>query len=539
MPTYLTPGVYVEEMPSGSMPLSAVGTAVAAFIGYTAKAPTDDPTDPDGLKPRMVTSWSQYTKLYGEYTNSALLPHAVRGFFLNGGGRCYIVRIPHRTADRYKLTVGSKAALPAGSSDEAPAPLEFINLAEDGEVVVDIKPTPPDPKAAPDKGGKDAKKPDTAEAVAKPPTFDITITKGSVQESYSKLTMGKSGKYAPAEINSQSKLVEVISTVDDATLVIPATTHKLAAPTTKTIQQADFDGHADDRSGVEGLKLADDVTMVMVPDLITAAKASGTFDPDLWTGVQNALVAHCEGERNRMAILDPPPQVRTPQEVHDWRVSSKINSKFATLYYPWLTVNNPVATNGNKKIEIPPCGHMAGIWARTDSTRGVWKAPANEQVLGVLDVVTPITKGEQEILNPNGINAIRAFGAGGLKVWGARTLSDTDPSWKYINVRRLFNMIETTIMDGTQWVVFEPNDQALWQRVARTVNAFLLGLWRDGALFGATPDQAFYVKCDAETNPPESIDEGKLIVEVGVAPVKPAEFVIFRIGQKSLSSAAG
>jgi phage tail sheath protein FI len=173
---------------------------------------------------------------------------------------------------------------------------------------------------------------------------------------------------------------------------------------------------------------------------------------------------------------------------------------------------------------------MAGIWARTDESRGVWKAPANEVVLGALDVELKITSGEQSLLNPIGINCIRPFGVRGIRVWGARTLA-SDPSWRYLNVRRLFNMIETTILQGTQWVVFEPNDQALWQRVKRTIDAFLLGLWRDGALFGSTPEEAFYVKCDAETNPPESIDEGKLVVEVGVAPVKPAEFVIFRIGQ--------
>jgi uncharacterized protein len=151
-------------------------------------------------------------------------------------------------------------------------------------------------------------------------------------------------------------------------------------------------------------------------------------------------------------------------------------------------------------------------------------------IRGAISLELNITKAEHDQLNPSGINCIRAFPGRGIRVWGARTLS-SDPAWRYLNVRRLFNYVEESIFEGTQWVVFEPNDQALWQRVKRTINAFLLGLWREGALFGATPDEAFYVKCDAETNPPESIDEGKLVVEVGVAPVKPAEFVIFRIGQ--------
>ncbi len=202
------------------------------------------------------------------------------------------------------------------------------------------------------------------------------------------------------------------------------------------------------------------------------------------------------------------------------------------MYYPWIEVANPLATNGNKTIMVPPSGHVAGLWARTDETRGVWKAPANDILRGALNVELKITKGEQGILNPIGVNCIRPFGTRGIRVWGARTLS-SDPSWKYVSVRRLFNMIETSILDGTQWVVFEPNDQALWERVRRTITGMLLGLWREGALFGASPDQAFFVKCDGETNPPESIELGQLVTEIGIAPVTPAEFVIFRISQKA------
>ena len=267
--------------------------------------------------------------------------------------------------------------------------------------------------------------------------------------------------------------------------------------------------------------------MVIVPDLAKFAK-----DDEDWKKVQGAVIDHCRNERNRMAILDTPPGLNA-QQVEEWREGSGYDSAFATMYYPWIKVDNPVGSNGDSSIFVPPSGHIAGIWARNDETRGVWKAPANETVNGAIDLQEPLTSAEQDLLNPEGINAIRAFGSRGIKVWGARTLSATDPSWKYINVRRLFNMVEATIMEGTQWVVFEPNDQALWQRVNRTVSSFLLGLWRQGALFGATPEEAFFVKCDEELNPPESRDEGKLIVEVGIAPVKPAEFVIFRISQKA------
>jgi phage tail sheath protein FI len=175
---------------------------------------------------------------------------------------------------------------------------------------------------------------------------------------------------------------------------------------------------------------------------------------------------------------------------------------------------------------------MAGIWGRNDDTRGVHKAPANEVVRGAITLETNITKAEHDLLNPIGVNVIRAFPGRGVRVWGARTLS-SDSAWRYINVRRLFNYIEESILLGTQWVVFEPNDMDLWARLRRTVSSFLIRLWRDGALFGATPEQAFFVKCDEETNPPDMVDAGQVTVEIGIAPVKPAEFVVFRLAQFS------
>jgi phage tail sheath protein FI len=183
-------------------------------------------------------------------------------------------------------------------------------------------------------------------------------------------------------------------------------------------------------------------------------------------------------------------------------------------------------------IFVPPSGHMAGIWGRNDDTRGVHKAPANEVVRGALSLEVQITKSEHELLNPQGVNVVRAFPGRGIRVWGARTLS-SDPAWRYLNIRRLFNYLEKSIFNGTQWVVFEPNDYALWAKMRRTIAAFLVNEWRKGALFGLTPDEAFYVKCDEETNPAESIDAGMVLCEIGVAPVKPAEFVIVRLSQYS------
>jgi phage tail sheath protein FI len=182
-------------------------------------------------------------------------------------------------------------------------------------------------------------------------------------------------------------------------------------------------------------------------------------------------------------------------------------------------------------VDVPPSGHIAGIYARTDATRGVHKAPANESIRGALNVTYRFTGEEQGELNPLGVNCIRFFAREGIRVWGARTLAAEASEWRYVNVRRLFNMIEESIAQSTRWVVFEPNDMSLWKAIRRDVSAFLMNLWRDGALMGTTPDEAFFVKCDEETNPPEVIDAGRVITVIGLAPVKPAEFVIFRIGQ--------
>jgi phage tail sheath protein FI len=260
-----------------------------------------------------------------------------------------------------------------------------------------------------------------------------------------------------------------------------------------------------------GLKCFDEV------DEIAIVTAPGQTSP----AVQDALLTHCEVRKDRFAILDSPETIQGGVD----RLPKPRDSKYGAYYFPWIQVYDP--EDGN--VFVPPSGHIAGVFSRVDSERGVHKAPANEIVRGALGLKYNVSKGEQDLLNPKGINAIR-FMSGGIRIWGARTLS-SDPEWKYINVRRLFIMVESSIERATQWVVFEPNDHRLWKRVSRTITSFLTLLWRNGALMGTSPEQAFYVKCDEETNPPEVLDAGQLIVEIGLAPVKPAEFVIFRIGQ--------
>jgi phage tail sheath protein FI len=201
----------------------------------------------------------------------------------------------------------------------------------------------------------------------------------------------------------------------------------------------------------------------------------------------------------------------------------------AAFYYPWIFAGDPMSSGSI--VKTPPSGHLAGVYARTDATRGVHKAPANEPIRGALDLSFKVTHAEQGELNAAGVNIIRFFADAGIRVWGARTLAEESSEWRYISVRRLFNMVEQSIQDGTRWIVFESNDSRTWKAIERDIRAFLTLVWRDGALKGDTPDQAFFVKCDDETNPPEVIDAGRLITEIGIAPVKPAEFIIFRISQ--------
>jgi len=243
--------------------------------------------------------------------------------------------------------------------------------------------------------------------------------------------------------------------------------------------------------------------------------------------IQQALIEHVsQPERFRFAVFDAPPAA-TIDEVLAAR--SSIDSSYAAMYYPWVTTQN--------SVQLPPSGFVCGIYARTDNARGVWKAPANETVTGAVDLQTAIDTHGQERLSAQGINSIRSFPARGILLWGARTASQ-DPLWKYVNVRRYFIYLEQSIHDGLQWVVFEPNGEPLWKAVRQTITNFLLNNWRSGALMGTKPEEAFFVRCDSSTMTQNDIDNGRLIVEIGVAPVRPAEFVIIRIGLWTASRCA-
>jgi phage tail sheath protein FI len=269
-----------------------------------------------------------------------------------------------------------------------------------------------------------------------------------------------------------------------------------------------------ERTGFAGFETIDGISIICVPD-------------EHRHGVTTALYEHCVGMQDRFGILQAPRSTGNPSDV-----SPSVNSDYTAYYYPWVNV---ISSETGNEIQVPPGGHVAGIYARSDGEHGVHKAPANEVVRGAQSLQFDLNDADQAGLNARGVNCIRSFRGRGIRVWGARTTSP-DPAWKYLNVRRLFLYLRESIEEGTQWVVFEPNDSDLWARVEQTIRDFLTGVWEDGALMGTTPEEAFYVKCDRTTMTQNDIDNGRLVCEIGVAPVKPAEFVIFEISQWTGSS---
>jgi uncharacterized protein len=518
MPSYLSPGVYVEEVPSAIKPLEGVGTALCAFVGFAEKGPLNEPV--------FVSNWTQYTSTFGDFTDGAFLPHAVYGYFLNGGAAAYVVR------------VGSGSAGPEGngSNGDGPAKAELAERPAAELTTGGDSPKPAFRVLALEAGGAETSLAVEVADASEPgeDTFKLLVIKdGKVAETFDNLTTRRGAGNVTTAVRQRSKLITIEET-KAAPLAVPQKGVRVALSggdlpaVPDAVQPTHYIGDAGARTGFGGLEAIDDVTMLCVPDLMTAYQA-GVIDGDGVKAVQLAMIAHCELMGDRVAILDPLPGL-SPQRMKEWRVDvAGYDSKYATLYWPWVKVMDPLS---GQPVMLPPSGYVAGVWARSDETRGVHKAPANEVIRGVIDLESGLTKAEHDQLNPAGINCIRAFRGQGIRIWGARTLS-SDPEWRYLNVRRLFNFVEKSILNGTNWVVFEPNDFRLWGTVQRTITMFLRRVWRSGALFGTSPEQAFFVKCDEENNPPENRDVGILTVDIGIAPVKPAEFVVFRLSQFS------
>lgn len=609
MPEYLAPGVFVEEVDSGSKPIEGVGINTVAFIGYAKSG--------DYNKPTFITNWTQFCQTFGEEENAlttalcrelgmtvsdvraakkasrkdwavyaadavgravregktsvknyadflrkhsipsasqpflegGYLAHAIYGYYMNGGGRAYVIRVA-RPDDIEALSFspeGAKAMTAVATAQITAGPL-LLTAKEAGAAGNDIK---VEVEHVGDEGftlkiSQGTAAPEALGTKDKPLALDAATSVRSKLVTLEKVA-------AATQVRPDARTFVLAGGADS----LPAKTGSTAlAPAGSPLSNGlanlrpdDFIGDGAQRTGLGGLEPLDGVQMIAIPDLMAGlwqreAVPGGEGDgPEALVldekrkqailDAQCLLVAHCERAGNRMAILDPIPGL-SPQEMNETTLGTPYNSDFGqgAIYYPWIKIVDP--TRRGQQMFVPPCGHVAGVWARVGVERGVHKAPANEFLRGAVDLEVMVTKGEQELLNPNGINCIRSFPGTGIKIWGARTLATVgNPSWKYINVRRLFNYLKDSLDRGMQWVVFEPNDPDLWGRVRRTISAFLLTEWREGKLFGASADESFYVKCDAETNPQEMIDLGRLYVEIGINPVKPAEFVILRMGQWS------
>lgn len=578
MAEYLSPGVYVEEFESGGKPMEAVGTSTAGFVGLAARGPVE------GV-PQLVTNFADFKRKYGGYLSEnefgeyRFLAYAVEHFFVNGGSRCFVMRVAPSDA---KCAEGSA---PAGKdavvrlaaknpgiwgddirvmiTPSSKGKTQILEVIEDGDVkkyrvkngasfqpgdivVYTDKTTSIYNKVVKSQDNvitfQEVFSDDVVDRNLLPVKtistceFNLEVKYDDVVELYENVSFNiESANYLDKKV-AKSELITANYLGDGAALEPPfqtllgadaddigIITVSLAGGSNgsiSSISAADFigvDNGAGKRTGIQSFVDNDVVSIMAVP---------GVTDPN----VQLMLVAHCENLASRFAVLDMPRDAKKVQDILAHR--DVFDTNYAALYHPWLEIFDPL---DKKNIAMPPSGSIMGIYARSDNTRGVHKAPANEVVRACVGLDCQFNKGEQDILNPKGVNLIRSFPGQGIRVWGARTAS-SNPSWKYINVRRLFIFIEETIKANTSWAVFEPNDETLWVRVKRTISVFLNGLWRAGSLAGSTPEEAFFVNIGRETMSQDDIDNGRLICVIGVAPVKPAEFVIFRISQKTSES---
>ena len=513
MPEYLSSGVYIKEIEIGAKPIEGVSTSTAGFIGETERGPT---------LPRLITSWLDYQKIFGTYFGGTkYLPYAVEGFFNNGGKRCYIARV---------VSFGvTKAILTLNVNSVAALVIEAIGEGGWGQRI-----------AVRTRRNADSKtfkltvfywKNNIVAAFNPDDKANKSLLQSAISEVYSNVSVEKaSPNYYEAVVNSNSNLIRISNPTngcpaipDDAASDIPMLLGNVTGiETSPTLN--DFKGDSTlpsgSRRGLLGFEDIDDISILYVPNVQSIS------------GLSEAVIAQCEKLRDRFAIMEVPIGNSTTSLIMSTRAT--METKYAALYCPWLKIIDPVS---GSEILVPPGGFIAGIYARSDAEVGVHKAPANEVVIGALSLEYAFSKGVQEILDPAGVNCIREFAGRGIRVWGARTLS-SDSLWKYVNVRRLFIFIEKSIENGTRWVVFEPNNEKLWARMKQTISQFLITVWKSGGLMGTTPEEAFFVKCDRTTMTQDDIDNGKLVVVIGVAPLKPAEFVTFRIAQWQGGSAA-
>lgn len=533
MPEYLAPGVYVEEISTGARPIEGVSTSTAGFVGQTERGPT---------APRLVTSWEEFYRWFGGYIDRVpgqavhkFLPYAVRGFFDNGGQRLFVARITPAgsTSATFDLGGGTiataigpgdwgnnilirieRAALSDPDNPDAPTANWFrltLLYYRDGIPDPFIDPTKPELLGDPKR-----KEPDLTEDfnnLSVTPT-DSNFAQTVVNAASRLITLSVSGR--PDDVNFPEAKLEGGGPANGE----PGGDAYRGLPPNPLLAK---------QTGLLALSAIRDISLLAIPDEAEL--------PDLRTDI----LQQCETLKDRFAILSASD---AEQDGNLATLRPPQDSTYGAYYLPWVRVSAAHTPQGH--LLVPPTGHVAGIYARVDVERGVHKAPANEVVRGIITrdlngedkpLKYLINKQQQDILNPKGVNVIRDFrpDGRGIRVWGARTMS-SDAMWKYINVRRLFIFVEQSIDRGTQWSVFEPNYESTWTAIRLSITAFLLTVWRNGALAGVTPDEAFFVRCDRTTMTQDDWDNGRLICLIGIAPVKPAEFVIFRISQKTVEA---
>jgi len=591
MPEYLAPGVYVEETSFRAKSIEGVGTSTTAFVGPTRRGPVGD-------APELVTSLPDFERIYGSLENLALgdvaderrrlnfVAHAVRAYFDNGGSRLYVVRTVNGAATAAGALLGA-----GGDAESATLRARFPGAAGNGRVLLREAARPATVRTmgtAPagsllsiavgatetlyagsgaawaDAGGNalalDGLAPEATPggdgAVANLLTLALdVIDADGYAQSWEDLGyarehprwIGTALAQNPAQrADALNNLVwaDIGSGVDGFELLagiraLPAVVGDAEGRRLLTLAGG-TDGSAP-VSGAEGTAgtYADGLALLSGLEDVSIVAAPGSSAYADAQAIQGALIGHAERRRAyRIAVLDCEP-AQTPGTMRIAR--GRIDSKYAALYYPWVIVSNPLARPGRddipREIALPPSGFVAGIYARNDTQRGVYKAPANEVVTGALRFEVDINFAQQELLNPLGVNCLRYLSGRGYRVWGAR-LASSDPEWKYVSDRRYFNYLESSIDRGTQWAVFEPNGERLWANVRQTISDFLYNEWRGGALLGTTTEEAFFVRCDRSTMTQNDLDNGRLVCLIGVAIIKPAEFVIFRIGQKTADARA-
>lgn len=480
----------------GRRPIEGVPTGIAAFLGETERG---------SVRPRLITSYAEYRRWFGDVFGAGdrFLPYAANGFFENGGRSLYICRIAGAGATSASKVFGrfTVRAVGAGAwGNRVWAKIEKSTGEKPRSFRVKLaywsadNATPFDPFAA-DPANRSKTQPTLVE------DFDGLVLDPASPDYYGKRLLGS----ALATLTRAAGARASIPSFGESSLAGGADGPDPVGP-------RDFEG------GLKALELDAyrDVALVHAP--------CPPLHPD---AVARSLIAHCEKMKFRFAVVDCGKGAGDAAAL-DPRTTIA-DTPYAAFYFPWLRISDPLS--GERRL-VPPGGHVLGVFARTDNERGVFKAPANEVVRGAVDLERNIDDATQGVLTPSGVNAIRQFPGRGIRVWGARTLS-SDGMWKYVNVRRLFIFLEHSIDLGTQWVAFEPSDESLWTRVKEDAGDFLRSQWRAGALPGRTEKEAFFVKCDGTTMTEDDIASGRLICEIGVAPLRPAEFVIFRVFQRT------